>query len=126
VQDDLGRRFSLEQIAGRLRRRLPDEPEMWLSAGTFYQSLYVQSRGALRRELTHYLRAPAGRCASRAAWRDSAARIRRSPCGHSVGSDCVSCVRHQVQRRPTRSVVTISVSMLVLGDYPESDSRAVR
>ena len=56
VQDDLRRHFSPEQIAGRLRRRLPDEPEMWVSTETIYQSLYVQSRGALRRELTRYLR----------------------------------------------------------------------
>jgi IS30 family transposase len=56
VQDDLRRRFSPEQIAGRLRRRFPDEPEMWVSTETIYQSLYVQSRGALKRELTRYLR----------------------------------------------------------------------
>jgi len=56
VQDDLVRRFSPEQIAGRLRRLFPDEPEMWVSMETIYQSLYVQSRGALRRELTRYLR----------------------------------------------------------------------
>jgi IS30 family transposase len=56
VQDDLRRRFSPEQIAGRLRRRFPEDPEMWVSTETIYQSLYVQSRGALRRELTRYLR----------------------------------------------------------------------
>jgi transposase, IS30 family len=56
VQDDLTRRFSPEQIAGRLRRRFPEDPEMWVSTETIYQSLYVQSRGALRRELTRYLR----------------------------------------------------------------------
>jgi transposase, IS30 family len=56
VQDALKRRFSPEQIAGRLRRRFPGQPEMWVSTETIYQSLYVQSRGALRRELTRYLR----------------------------------------------------------------------
>ena len=56
VQDDLRRRLSPEQIAGRLRRRFPDQPEMWVSTETIYQSLYVQSRGALKRELTRYLR----------------------------------------------------------------------
>jgi IS30 family transposase len=56
VQDDLSRRYSPEQIAGRLRRRFPDDPEMWVSTETIYQSLYVQSRGALKRELTRYLR----------------------------------------------------------------------
>ena len=48
VQDALLRRSSPEQIAGRLRRQFPDDPEMWVSAETIYQSLYVQSRGALR------------------------------------------------------------------------------
>ena len=56
VQDDLQKRYSPEQIAGRLRRQFPDDPEMWVSAETIYQSLYVQSRGALRRELTRCLR----------------------------------------------------------------------
>ena len=56
VQDDLLRRYSPEQIAGRLRRQFPDQPEMWVSTETIYQSLYVQSRGALRRELTRCLR----------------------------------------------------------------------
>jgi IS30 family transposase len=56
VQDDLLRRYSPEQIAGRLRRQYPDQPEMWVSTETIYQSLYVQSRGALRRELTKCLR----------------------------------------------------------------------
>jgi transposase, IS30 family len=39
VQDDLKRRFSPEQIAGRLRRRFPDDREMWVSTETIYQSL---------------------------------------------------------------------------------------
>ena len=56
MQDDLLRRYSPEQIAGRLRRQFPDDPEMWVSTETIYQSLYVQSRGALRRELTTCLR----------------------------------------------------------------------
>ncbi len=56
VQDDLSRRYSPEQIAGRLRADYPDQPEMWVSTETIYQSLYVQSRGALRRELAACLR----------------------------------------------------------------------
>jgi len=56
VQEDLTRRFSPEQIAGRLRRPFAADPEMWVSAETIYQSLQVQSRGALKRELTRYLR----------------------------------------------------------------------
>ena len=56
VQRDLERKYSPEQIAGRLRLAFPDEPEMWVSTETIYQSLYVTSRGALRRELTKCLR----------------------------------------------------------------------
>ncbi len=52
----LKRRESPEQIAGRLKADFPDEPEMWVSAETIYQSLYVQARGGLKRELTAYLR----------------------------------------------------------------------
>ena len=56
VEADLGRRYSPEQIAGRLRVQFPDDPDMWVSTETIYQSLYVTSRGALRRELTACLR----------------------------------------------------------------------
>ena len=56
VEADLARRYSPEQIAGRLRVQFPESPEMWVSTETIYQSLYVTSRGALRRELTACLR----------------------------------------------------------------------
>jgi IS30 family transposase len=56
VQTRLKRRESPEQIAGRLKVDFPDEPEMWLVTETIYQSLYVQSRGGLNRELTRFLR----------------------------------------------------------------------
>jgi IS30 family transposase len=56
VQDRLNRRDSPEQIAHRLRKDFPDDPEMWVSHETIYQSLYVQARGGLKRELTRHLR----------------------------------------------------------------------
>ena len=56
VEADLAKRRSPEQISGRLRRDFPNQPEMQVSAETIYQSLYVQSRGALKQELTRYLR----------------------------------------------------------------------
>jgi IS30 family transposase len=56
VEDLLERRYSPEQIAGRLRVQFPADPEMWVSTETIYQSLYVTSRGALRSELTKCLR----------------------------------------------------------------------
>jgi IS30 family transposase len=48
--------WSPQQIANRLRMEFPDQPEMWVSHETIYQSLYVQSRGALRKELAAHLR----------------------------------------------------------------------
>lgn len=56
VDELLRQRWSPEQIARRLRHDHPDEPEMWVSHETIYQSLFVQGRGALRAELTRYLR----------------------------------------------------------------------
>ena len=40
----------------RLRLEFPDDPMMWASHATIYQSLFVQGRGELRRELTRCLR----------------------------------------------------------------------
>ncbi len=48
--------WSPEQIANRLPLDFPDDPSMRISHETIYQSLYVQGRGALRRELTACLR----------------------------------------------------------------------
>ena len=45
----------------------PDDPEMRVSHETIYQSLYVQSRGALRRELTRSLRTGRARRRARGA-----------------------------------------------------------
>ena len=56
VEALLGERWSPQQIARRLRHDHPDEPEMWVSHETIYQSLFVQSRGALRAELARCLR----------------------------------------------------------------------
>lgn len=56
VEADLAKKYSPEQIAGRLRLEFPDRPEMQVSTETIYQSLYVQSRGALKHDLTRCLR----------------------------------------------------------------------
>jgi IS30 family transposase len=60
VEKDLQKKYSPEQIAGRLKREFPGREEMWVSPETIYQSLYVQSRGALTQELTRYLRTGRG------------------------------------------------------------------
>src|SRR6516164_8003647 len=51
-----GKSWSPEQIASRLRVDFPDDESMRISHEAIYQSLYVQGRGALRRELTACLR----------------------------------------------------------------------
>ncbi len=48
--------WSPEQIARRLIEEFPDDAEMRVSHETIYQSLYVQGRGVLRKELASCLR----------------------------------------------------------------------
>jgi IS30 family transposase len=56
VQTRLQDNYSPEQIARRLRLDFPDDAEMRVSHETIYQSIYVQGRGELRRELHQCLR----------------------------------------------------------------------
>lgn len=56
VEAGLAARWSPQQISARLRKDHPDDPEMQISHETIYQSLYIQSRGELRRQLTANLR----------------------------------------------------------------------
>jgi transposase, IS30 family len=56
VQDRLVRNWSPEEISARLKLEFPGRAEMRVSHETIYQSLYVQGRGALRRELARHLR----------------------------------------------------------------------
>ena len=53
LKDEL---WSPVQISAQLRIDYPDDPMMRVSPETIYQSLYVQGRGALRKELTACLR----------------------------------------------------------------------
>jgi IS30 family transposase len=54
-----------QQIAGWLKSEYPENPELWVSHETIYRSLFVQARGALKKELIGHLR--------------SKRRLRRSP-----------------------------------------------
>lgn len=56
VQQRLLEEWSPEQISAVLRRQFGHDQDMQVSHETIYQSLYVQGRGALRRELSSCLR----------------------------------------------------------------------
>lgn len=56
VERRLLERWSPQQIAARLVCDYPDDLEMRVSHETIYRSLFVQARGALRKELTACLR----------------------------------------------------------------------
>ncbi len=45
-----------EQIAGWLKRTYPDDERMQVSHETIYKSLFIQARGALKKELLQHLR----------------------------------------------------------------------
>jgi IS30 family transposase len=64
VEHKLEALWSPEQISAWLSREYPNESEMQVSHETIYQSLFVQGRGALRRELHSCLRS--GRAMRRA------------------------------------------------------------
>jgi len=56
VERRLSERWSPQQIAARLVRDYPADREMRVSHETIYRSLFIQARGALRKELTACLR----------------------------------------------------------------------
>jgi transposase, IS30 family len=60
LRDEVARRlqqlWSPDEISRRLPLDFPDDPEMRVSHETVYQSLFVQGRGELRRELARCLR----------------------------------------------------------------------
>jgi transposase, IS30 family len=56
VQKDLEDNWSPQEIAARLRVDFPDDEAMRISHETIYQSLFIQGRGELRKELTKNLR----------------------------------------------------------------------
>ena len=85
VEEGLCRQWSPGQISARLKREFPTDQEMRISHETIYQSLYVQSRGELRRELTAQLRTrrrrrkPQGRSERRGRIKDMVLIAERPP-----------------------------------------------
>lgn len=56
VAKKLSREWSPEQISGWLVETYPDDSDMQVSHETIYRSLFIQSRGALKKELIRHLR----------------------------------------------------------------------
>ena len=48
--------WSPQQIAGWLKRKLPNHEQYHVSHETIYKTLFIQARGALKKELRAYLR----------------------------------------------------------------------
>jgi IS30 family transposase len=75
VAAQLACQWSPQQIAGWLRQAYPRDPDMQVSHETIYRSLFVQSRGVLKRALLQHLRRPRQRRRARAAATQPRSRI---------------------------------------------------
>jgi IS30 family transposase len=125
--------WSPQEISHRLRIEFPDDPMMHVSHETIYQSLFVQGRGELRRELTRCLRT--GRIKRRPRrWSENMGQLRdmvmiseppaeaddRAVPGHwegdlIIGKDCRSAVGTLVER------TSLYVMLLHLPEGREAD-----
>jgi IS30 family transposase len=56
VAGKLQLQWSPEQVAGWLKRTYPDDTSLQVSPETIYRSLFIQARGALKKELVEHLR----------------------------------------------------------------------
>jgi IS30 family transposase len=56
VAGKLQLQWSPEQVAGWLKRTYPDDTSLQVSHETIYRSLFIQARGALKKELVEHLR----------------------------------------------------------------------
>lgn len=84
--------WSPQQIANRLPIDFPDDESMRISHEAIYQALYIEGRGALKRELVACLRT--GR-----ALREPRARSRNKPGGHVTAEVVISQRPAEVEDR---------------------------
>jgi IS30 family transposase len=98
VEERLRDNHSPEQISGWLRIRYPDNEAMNVSRDeTIYRALYVQARGALKRELTRHLR----RGRSRRYARSQSSKGQRQ--GKLTGMVMISERPPEVETEPSRA-----------------------
>jgi IS30 family transposase len=99
--------LSPQQISAKLQREFPTDLSMRVSHETIYQSLFVQSRGALRKELTSCLRS---------------GRTRRRPQGRRVRGQIKDMI--EISERPAeiedRAVPGHWEGDLIIGAYGRS------
>ncbi len=76
VQAKLLQRLSPQQVSAYLHKKFPDNPQMQISHEAIYQSIYVQGRGALRRELAVCLRTGRGLRRTRRSGEQRSSRIK--------------------------------------------------
>ena len=93
VEEKLADDWAPQQIAGWLKYTYPDDKSLHVSHETIYRSLFIQARGALKKEFVQYLRS--GRTIRRSA--------KASRKGHGKGKieDMVS-IRERFGRRSCR------------------------
>ena len=113
--------WSPEQIAHRLQVEFPDDESMRISHEAIYQSLYIQGRGALKRELVTCLRT--GR-----ALREPRARSRNKAQGHITADVVLSQRPAEAEDRAVpghwEGDLIIGTGRSAIGTLVERSSRA--
>jgi len=125
VQDKLTCRekCSPEQISRRLPLDYPDDEQMRISHEAIYQSLYVQGRGALRRELTVCLRT--GRAVRKPHRQADARRPRQIPAELMISKRPAEIADRAVPGHWEGDLITGTANKSAIGTLVERSTRFV-